>query len=51
MKESLKIIEQYLNLIPTGYVKTNDFKILPSTKVNMMKQSIETLIHHFKMYL
>jgi len=49
MKESLKIIEQCLNLIPTGYIKTNDFKISPPTRVEL-KQSMEALIHHFKMY-
>ena len=49
MKESLKIIEQCLNFIPTGYVKTNDFKISPPSRVDM-KQSMEALIHHFKMY-
>jgi NADH-quinone oxidoreductase subunit D len=49
MKESLKIIEQCLNSMPTGYVKTNDFKIAPPTRVEM-KQSMEALIHHFKMY-
>jgi len=49
MKESLKIIEQCLNSMPTGYVKTNDFKISPPTRVDM-KQSMEALIHHFKMY-
>ena len=49
MKESLKIIEQCLNSIPTGYVKTNDLKISPPTRTEM-KQSMEALIHHFKMY-
>jgi NADH dehydrogenase (ubiquinone) Fe-S protein 2 len=49
MKESLKIIEQCLNLMPTGYVKTNDLKICPPTRTEM-KQSMEALIHHFKMY-
>jgi NADH dehydrogenase (ubiquinone) Fe-S protein 2 len=49
MKESLKIIEQCLNLMPTGYVKTNDLKISPPTRTEM-KQSMEALIHHFKMY-
>jgi len=49
MKESLKIIEQCLNLMPTGYVKTNDSKICPPTRVEL-KQSMEALIHHFKMY-
>lgn len=49
MKESLKIIEQCLNLMPLGYIKTNDFKVSPPTRVDM-KQSMEALIHHFKMY-
>ena len=49
MKQSLKIIEQCLNLMPTGYIKTNDFKIAPPTRKEM-KQSMEALIHHFKMY-
>ena len=49
MKESLKIIEQCLNSVPTGYIKTNDFKISPPTRAEM-KQSMEALIHHFKMY-
>jgi NADH dehydrogenase (ubiquinone) Fe-S protein 2 len=49
MKESLKIIEQCLNLMPLGYIKTNDFKISPPTRVDM-KQSMEALIHHFKIY-
>lgn len=49
MKESLKIIEQCLNLMPNGFVKTNDFKVSPPTRVEI-KQSMEALIHHFKMY-
>nr|YP_010208878.1 NADH dehydrogenase subunit 7 [Skeletonema subsalsum]YP_010208917.1 NADH dehydrogenase subunit 7 [Skeletonema potamos]UBA16188.1 NADH dehydrogenase subunit 7 [Skeletonema subsalsum]UBA16227.1 NADH dehydrogenase subunit 7 [Skeletonema potamos] len=49
MKESLKIIEQCLNSMPLGYIKTNDFKISPPTRSDM-KQSMEALIHHFKMY-
>ena len=49
MKESLKIIEQCLNLMPLGYIKTNDFKISPPSRADM-KQSMEALIHHFKMY-
>lgn len=49
MKESLKIIEQCLNLMPLGYIKTNDFKVSPPAR-SEMKQSMEALIHHFKMY-
>ena len=49
MKESLKIIEQCLNSMPLGYIKTNDFKVSPPAR-SEMKQSMEALIHHFKMY-
>jgi NADH dehydrogenase (ubiquinone) Fe-S protein 2 len=49
MKESLKIIEQCLNSMPLGYIKTNDFKVSPPVR-SEMKQSMEALIHHFKMY-
>ena len=49
MKESLKIIEQCLNNIPTGLVKTSDNKITPPSR-NNIKQSMESLIHHFKIY-
>jgi len=49
MKESLKMIEQCLNLMPNGFVKTNDSKICPPSRVEM-KHSMEALIHHFKMY-
>lgn len=49
MKESLKIIEQCLYNMPIGSIKTNDFKISPPIRIEM-KQSMEALIHHFKMY-
>ena len=49
MRESLKIIEQCLNNIPSGPVKTSDKKITPPTR-GELKQSMEALIHHFKFY-
>ena len=49
MKESLKIIEQCLNQMPLGIIKTNDNKITPPTRKDI-KQSMESLIHHFKIY-
>jgi NADH dehydrogenase (ubiquinone) Fe-S protein 2 len=48
MRESLKIIYQCLNLIPFGFYKIDDKKIvLPSRAI--MKYSMEALIHHFKL--
>jgi NADH dehydrogenase I D subunit len=49
MKESLKIISQCLNKIPAGIVKTLDLKLCPPVRTEM-KQSMEALIHHFKIY-
>ena len=49
MKESLKIIEQCINKIPLGIVKSNDAKITPPSRSDM-KNSMESLIHHFKLY-
>ena len=49
MKESLSIIEQCLNNMPLGIVKTNDNKITPPSRKEI-KQSMESLIHHFKIY-
>jgi len=49
MKQSLKIIAQCLNKIPGGLVKTNNIKLCPPTKTDL-KQSMESVIHHFKIY-
>ena len=49
MKESLKIIEQCLNKIPTGIVKSDNKKITPPSRAEL-KNSMESLIHHFKLY-
>ena len=49
MKESLKIIEQCLNNIPFGNIKTDDFKIVAPLRQDI-KNSMEALIHHFKIY-
>lgn len=49
MKQSLNIISQCLENIPTGLIKTNDFKISAPMK-NHIKKSMEALIHHFKIY-
>merc|ERR1711957_380736 len=49
MKESLKIIEQCLNGLPLGIVKSSDKKLTPPSRKDL-KQSVESLIHHFKLY-
>ena len=49
MRESVKIIEQCLARMPEGPVKVVDNKISPPTR-SEMKNSMEALIHHFKLY-
>ena len=49
MRESLRIIAQCLNDMPTGPVRLDDRKITPHSRSDM-KQSMESLIHHFKYY-
>ena len=49
MRQSLRIINQAINLIPEGNIKTDDRKIAPPSRAHM-KQSMEALIHHFKLY-
>tara|TARA_Y100001970_G_scaffold193689_1_gene235374 strand:- start:188 stop:1363 length:1176 start_codon:yes stop_codon:yes gene_type:complete len=49
MRESVKIIKQCLRNIPKGPVKTGDGKISPPPKKEI-KQSMEALIHHFKLF-
>lgn len=49
MKQSLRIIAQCVNSIPYGLIKTDDNKLCPPTKIEL-KQSMEAVIHHFKIY-
>ncbi|MEC9216767.1 MAG: NADH-quinone oxidoreductase subunit D [Pseudomonadota bacterium] len=49
MRESLKIIKQCLADMPAGPVMTEDHKVAPPRRGDM-KQSMEALIHHFKLY-
>jgi len=49
MRQSLKIISQCLDKIPNGLVKTDDNKLCPPSRTEM-KESMEALIHHFKIY-
>lgn len=49
MRQSLNIINQCLNNIPGGSVKTDNQKITPPSRLQL-KQSMEALIHHFKLF-
>ena len=49
MRESVKIIHQCLTNMPEGAVMTDDRKVAPPPRAEM-KQSMEAMIHHFKLY-
>jgi NADH dehydrogenase (ubiquinone) Fe-S protein 2 len=49
MRQSLRIIYQCLNKMPEGPHKIDDHKIVPPPR-QMMKDSMESLIHHFKLF-
>ncbi|WP_228243793.1 NADH-quinone oxidoreductase subunit D [Porphyrobacter sp. GA68] len=47
--ESAKIIKQCLAQLPAGPIASEDRKVAPPPRAEM-KQSMEALIHHFKLY-
>lgn len=49
MRQSLRIIHQCINQMPAGEIKTDDHKVSPPKRAEM-KNSMESLIHHFKLY-
>jgi len=49
MRQSLRIMMQCINEMPQGLIKIDDRKITPPSR-SQMKQSMESLIHHFKHY-
>jgi NADH-quinone oxidoreductase subunit D len=49
MRESLKIVEQALNKLPMGPVRSNNRKYVPPPR-SEIGVSMEALIHHFKLW-
>nr|WGU20063.1 NADH dehydrogenase subunit 7 [Phytophthora sp. ML-2023a] len=49
MRQSVRIILQVLNQIPNGPIKLDDKKITNPNRIQI-KNSMESLIHHFKYY-
>jgi NADH-quinone oxidoreductase subunit D len=49
MRESLKIINQAIDNMPEGPCKAENNKVTPPPRA-AMKQSMEALIHHFKLF-
>jgi NADH-quinone oxidoreductase subunit D len=49
MYESIKIIRQAVEKMPGGPIKVDDAKISPPPRAEM-KRSMESLIHHFKLF-
>ncbi|CCG09323.1 NADH-quinone oxidoreductase subunit D [Pararhodospirillum photometricum] len=48
-RQSLRIIRQCIEKMPDGPVKTQDHKVTPPPRA-AMKNSMEALIHHFKLF-
>jgi len=49
MRQSLNIIGQCLDGIPSGPIKADNQKLSAPSRLQM-KESMESLIHHFKLY-
>lgn len=49
MRQGLFLIQQCLEKIPTGPIKTSNYKITGPSRMEM-KTSMESVIHHFKFY-
>jgi len=49
MRQSIFIIQQALNLLQEGPIKTSDYKVCPPSRLEM-KNSMEAVIHHFKFF-
>jgi len=49
MRQSLRIVKQALEKMPSGAFVVNDRKVTPPPRAEM-KSSMEALIHHFKLY-
>jgi len=49
VRQSMRIMKQCLRDIPEGPIASDDRKVVPP-KRGEMKQSMESLIHHFKLY-
>jgi NADH dehydrogenase (ubiquinone) Fe-S protein 2 len=49
MRQSINILQQALNLLPEGPVKTSNLKVTPPSRSDM-KTSMEAVIHHFKLH-
>jgi len=49
MRESVSIIQQCINKIESGPIKSSNFKVSAPSRLEM-KNSMEAVIHHFKYY-
>lgn len=49
MRQSLRIVEHCLHAMPPGPIRLDDRKVSPPPRA-LMKHSMESLIHHFKLY-
>ncbi|MGL9757294.1 MAG: NADH-quinone oxidoreductase subunit D [Wolbachia sp.] len=49
IRQSISLVKQCIEKIPKGPIKTEDRKVSPPPRAEM-KESMEAMIHHFKLY-
>lgn len=49
MRQSLSIIVQMLNILPTGLIKSDNFKVTSVSRAQF-KESMQAVIQHFKFF-
>lgn len=49
MRQSITVLLQAINLIPSGAIKTDNQKLTTPNRLQL-KESMEALIHHFKLF-
>lgn len=49
IRQSISLVKQCIEKMPEGPIKTEDRKISPAPRAEM-KESMEAMIHHFKLY-
>lgn len=49
MRQSVEIMKQAIDGMPKGEVMVDDYKVAPPKRI-LMKEDMEAMIHHFKLY-
>ena len=50
MRQSLRIIDQCLNKMPPGEIKTDDMKVTPPSRAEMKVRHLQSIFSYFILY-